>query len=220
MPHIKVCGLTRPEDAGLAIRLGASFIGIILAAESPRRMLPSEAADFMGRLWDEVPNSAHVRPIGVFVNESVREIRQAIDSLGLVGVQIHGNQKAIDLESLSVPVIRAVKMKGPESHEEVVRARSSGPVLLDTHQEGMEGGTGKTFDHNLAIPHIRRGRVFIAGGLNPDNIAKVVQWFGEAEAMPYGFDVSSGLEISPGIKSPVKMHSFFANFKRAMQDRR
>ncbi|MDK2973046.1 MAG: phosphoribosylanthranilate isomerase [Candidatus Sumerlaeota bacterium] len=202
----------------MAIRLGAAYIGLIFTRESPRCLSLPEAAELLGGVWDEATDPKSVRPIGVFVQEPAHEIRNTIESLGLVAVQVHGEYSASDFASFGVPVIRAVRMKGPESHGEVVRALSDGPVVLDSFVEGKSGGTGKLFDHELAIPHIRRGQVFVAGGLNPENIADAAQRLSEAGALPYAFDVSSGLEVSPGIKSPIKMTRFFAALRGALSE--
>jgi phosphoribosylanthranilate isomerase len=208
--------LTRAEDAAFAIRHGADYIGLIFAAQSPRRLALAEATDLMGRLYDAVSDPRRIRPVGVFVDESFAEIRSTVESLGLAAVQYHGTGNAHELEAeLGVPVLRAIRMRGAESHPEVTRAMAEGPVVLDAFVEGMLGGTGMVFDHNLAIPHIRRGTVFLAGGLNPENIGEVIQRLAVTGALPYAFDLSSGVEVSPGIKSPARVSAFFRALRRA-----
>ncbi len=214
-PHIKICGLRRPQDALLALELGASFLGVIFAEGTPRCLETGEAA----ALLDEVRAKAKVpvRPIGVFVHEPIEHIRALVKSLGLAAVQLHAPKPEEDFARFPVPVIRAVRVRGEESRKEIESAMGRGPVLLDAFVEGRHGGTGRVFDHDLAIPHIPKGKVFIAGGLNPDNIGGVAQALANAGALPYAFDASSGLEVSAGIKSDEKLKTFFASFTDVVQ---
>jgi len=207
-PHVKVCGLTRADDAALAVELGAAFIGLIFARESPRHVDEGRAA----ALLDELRAAGHSpRAIGVFVNEPLAEMAALADKLGLAAVQVH---RALPLEAsdeVPVPLLRAIRVRGAQDDGAIREAIASGYALLDTFVEGTHGGTGKVFDHSLALPHLASGRVFIAGGLNPGNIAAIAGRFREAGAgVPYAFDVSSGLEASPGVKDHAKMRAFFA----------
>lgn len=208
--HLKICGLTRPEDAVLAMRLGATFVGLIFAEGTPRCLTPGQADRIVAALRGEFPA---VRPIGVFVHEPASMIHDLVDRLKLVAVQLHGQV----LDNLAVPSLRAVRVRDASSAGEIERALEAGPVLLDSFVEGKHGGTGKVFDHELAMPFLRRpdGRVFLAGGLNPDNIGAVAGRLAAAGALPYAFDVSSGLEASPGVKSPEKMTRFVEEWRRA-----
>ena len=213
-PHVKVCGLTRAEDALAALSFGASFFGLIFAEGTPRCLTREEAAALVGEVRANADNP--VRPVGVFVHEPLDMIRKLIAELGLAAVQLHGDHTPEETRDLGVPVLQAVRMKGPESAGEIETAREAGRVpLLDAFVAGQYGGTGKVFDHDLAVPHIMRGPVFIAGGLNPDNIRSVSGKLKAAGAVPYAFDISSGLEEKPRVKSMDKMERFFGELRKA-----
>ncbi len=207
-PFVKVCGLTRAEDALLALELGASFLGLIFAENTPRLLSQNQARALLADVRMAACGEP-VRPVGVFVHEPIEFIHSCVHDLELAAVQLHTTHSLEDRLSLGVPVIQAIRMRGPESAAEIDRALIDGPVLLDAFVEGQHGGTGRVFDHELAFPHVRRGPMFIAGGLNPENIAGIAARFREEDALPYVFDVSSGLEAEPRIKSHDKMRAFF-----------
>jgi len=207
-PHVKVCGLRRAQDALLALDLGASFLGLIFAQGTPRFLSEDDAARMLAEVRARA--TAPVRPFGVFVSEPVDRIARLVERLDLAAVQLHAPQPEDAIARLPVPTLRAVRVKGPESAADIERAMALGPVLLDTFVDGKHGGTGKVFDHSVALPFFARGSVFIAGGLNPENIGGIVETLREAGGLPYAFDVSSGLEEAPGIKSHDKMRRFFA----------
>lgn len=207
-PHIKVCGLRRSEDALLAIELGASFIGLIFAEGTPRCLQEDEAVAMLAAVRARA--SAPVRPVGVFVHEPIERVSRLVDRLGLVAAQFHAPRTDEELATLPVPSVRVVRVKGPESAPEIEHALARGPVLLDTHAHDKHGGTGRVFDHAVALPWFARGKVFIAGGLNPENIGGIVAALEQAGGQPYAFDASSGLEESPGVKSHDRMRRFFA----------
>lgn len=206
-PHVKVCGLTRVEDALLALELGATYLGLIFAEGTPRCLSECDAAGLLAEVRARA--SAPVRPVGVFVHEPPAAISFLAEHLGLAAVQLHDSRTADSLR-LGIPTWRAVQVRGPESLAEVQSAVSAGTVVLDAFAPGKHGGTGRTFDHSLVDPYLDRGRVFIAGGLNPDNITEVAGRFTETGRQPYGYDVSSGLEAEPRIKDHAKMRAFFS----------
>lgn len=210
--HVKICGLTRVADARLAIELGAAFIGLIFAAESPRRLDIEQAEELLAGLRRNLPGKA-IRPIGVFVHEPVAIICEAIDRLGLAAVQLHAARTAEELACIAVPVVQAVQVRGDEDGPAIREAQQRGAVLLDTFVDGQHGGTGKVFDHGLAVPFIQSGAVFIAGGLKPENISRIAERLRQANARPYCFDASSGLESAPGIKDEEKMRRFFEDLR-------
>lgn len=216
-PHVKVCGLTRATDALLALELGAAFLGLIFADESPRRIPMTTAVKMLAEVREKA--SVPVRPVGVFVDEPIGLIEESVERLGLVAVQLHGAHDENTLAArLTIPVVRAVRVRGPQSREAIICAQKLGPVLLDAFAEGRHGGTGKTFDHALAVEPIGRGPVFIAGGLNPGNIGEIAARLGEAGSQPYAWDVSSGLEERPGVKSADRMRAFFDALKAPLAD--
>lgn len=219
-PRVKVCGLTRLEDARAALELGASFLGFIFA-DSPRRVTRDRVAAMVAQLRDDVAEASLVRPVGVFVREPAHEIAALAHALGLYAVQLHRPPSPEDDAALAgLRVVHAVSVRGPESQGEIIAALDRGAVLLDAFVPGMHGGTGRVFDHHLAQPFFSSGRVWIAGGLNPDNIGGIAATLSESGDPPYVFDVSSGLEESPGVKAPRKMADFFANLRSGWRESR
>jgi len=202
--RVKICGLTRPEDAALAVSLGAWALGVIFAPESPRRVSHEQAVAVLE------PASAGVERVGVFVNAGPDEIVETARVCGLTAVQLHGDESPG--ECLEVGrrtgclVIKALRVAGPESLAGVV-SFDTDFILLDTYQSERHGGTGEVFDWSLAaaLPTSVRGeRLILSGGLNPDNIVEAVR-----VVAPLAVDVASGVESAPGIKDPEKMKLLF-----------
>lgn len=216
-PHVKVCGMTRLEDARLAIELGAAFLGLVFAEESPRRVSRVQARALLAALRGEFGDE-RVRPVGVFVSEPAGEIAALAEELRLAAVQLHTVRPPEERRRIAVPILQAVRVRGEQSASDIAEAAARGAVLLDSFAEGKHGGTGKLFDHALAVAPIHAGAtVFIAGGLKADNIGEIAARLREAAALPYAFDVSSGLEESPGHKSAAKMQAFFAALRQALE---
>ena len=209
-PRIKVCGLTREEDGIAALEAGASFLGLIFA-ESPRRVETIRARKLI-EVWKL--HNANVRVVGVFVNDPFDRIARMVAELGLFAAQIHGTYTMDEIRSADFRVLKAFSVIGPQDDAVIAEAQEVAPVLIDTYSPGKHGGTGKVFDHVLAIPAIRRGHVFIAGGLNPQNVDEVILHFASEDAVPYALDVSSGLEEAKGIKSAKKIVAFFEGVHR------
>ncbi|MBI1292932.1 N-(5'-phosphoribosyl)anthranilate isomerase [bacterium] len=212
-PLTKICGLTRAEDARLALELGASFLGIIMTAKSPRHVPLSAARNLVREVRADHPNA---RFIGVFVNEPPEVLREARETLDLLAVQIHGDHRPAAEALGEEAVIPAVAIRDTKQAEELAALSSRHPaVLADSFSEGVHGGTGKVFNHALVRPVIQRRRLFLAGGLGPDNIGTVVGALG-GEDQPYAYDLSSGVEASAGIKSDEKLRRYFAEFQSAV----
>ncbi len=201
-PRVKICGLTRREDAELAARLGADYLGVIFAAKSPRCVTPEQAREVL----DFAP-----RPpvIGVFVNAPRAEIERAFEIAGLAGVQLHGEESPADCVGLPGYRIKAFRVKDASSFARV-DDYDTDAVLCDTHVKGAHGGTGQTFDHGLVADLARRRPLFLAGGLGPDNVVGAIE-----RVRPFAVDVSSGVEAAPGRKDPAKVENFFANLRAA-----
>lgn len=214
-PRIKICGLKREEDGIAALEAGASFLGVILA-ESPRRIEPSRAKELVSAWQAHNPNA---RVIGVFVNTPIEEVGAIIEDVGLYAAQLHGRYTVEELAGANFRYIRAFSVRGPQDDPAITEAQELGPVLLDGFTPGMHGGTGKVFDHSLAIPPIRRGPVFIAGGLNPENVIGIMDWLAAENAVPYALDVSSGLEQGVGVKSRPKIVAFMEAVYRGMSSK-
>lgn len=196
MTRVKICGLTRREDALLAGRLGASFLGFVLA-ESPRRARPAEVAAWMPELRAQCPN---VAVVGVFVRPARAEAADLAGQLGLDYVQVHGVEPAEATEAAwPRPLLLAC---APERFDAACRAGPWG-VLVDSVDEGGRGGTGRSFDWSRIAP-VAGARWFLAGGLGPDNVGAAI-----GRLHPWGVDASSRLESAPGCKEPALLAAFF-----------
>jgi phosphoribosylanthranilate isomerase len=204
MTAVKICGLTRSVDVALAEELGAAALGFNFAEGSPRRL----SLDAARRLSD-AGRGAALR-VGVFVDEEAGAIREAVEAARLDLVQLHRRLVAEDVERSPVPVIAVVRV-GPSGaalppQDLLSRCRA---VLFDTHAEDLAGGTGRTFDWDLAAGGRVAVPVLLAGGLGPDNVGDAVR-----RLRPWAVDVASGVECAPGVKDPEKMRRFF----RAVRD--
>lgn len=209
-PHVKVCGLTRSEDALLAAELGASFLGIILTQKSLRHV-PMDRAK---ALIADIRATSNALIFGVFVSETAEEILKAKVELALDAVQIHGDVAKLDGLIPKEFTIPAVSIRDSEEAYRIEELGYHYPAILtDSFVAGQHGGTGKVFDHRLAQPLFTTHKVFLAGGLKPENIENVAYKL-EGGPFPYALDLSSGLEAEPGIKSPDRMRLFFALWKR------
>jgi phosphoribosylanthranilate isomerase len=215
---LKICGITRIEDAEAAVEAGADAIGFVFFEGSPRRVTSHQARSIASML------SASVERAGVFVDESRDRIRRIFDEAGLTWVQLHGNEDAAFASSLGVPWIKAMRIRDAIEEAAVARFAAGGHggrVLLDAFKEGSPGGTGTSFDWDLAGAMAGglseatasgssaatgpRTRLILAGGLTPANVGEAVR-----RARPFGVDVSSGVERRAGIKDATKLASFAA----------
>lgn len=198
-PKIKICGITRLKDALLAVDLGADALGFIFA-ESPRKADPHVVRSIVSSL------PPFVDAVGVFVDEDRETVRETAALCGLDRVQLHGNESPDYCRSLGLKALKVIRVKDETSIASMVDYRGAVQgFLLDTYLKGLPGGTGKTFNWELALQAKTHGPVILSGGLGPDNISKAVE-----AVKPYGIDVSSGVEASPGIKDPDKLKLLFA----------
>ena len=204
MPKVKVCGITRLPDALLASDLGASAIGFVFWERSPRAIDPQSAA----RIAARVP--ADVAPVGVFVDASPAWVREVVQRVGLAAVQLHGDEQVERWADLPARVVKAVAVRSTADVQAALRLPAHVTVLLDGHDPVRRGGTGRTLDWTLAAAVARERRTFLAGGLRPENVAAAIEAVG-----PYGIDASSGLEASPGVKSPARLRAFFGAVRTA-----
>lgn len=193
MIKIKICGITNQADAALAVELGADALGFIFAP-SPRQVSPEQARNIIKSL------PPFVQTVGVFVDESLNRIRNIMDFCGLDMIQLHGGESAESCSALMPHVIKGFRLSDSSRLSSIGEYRGKiRAALLDTYQKGIQGGTGKTFDWNLAIRAKEMGMpIILSGGLNPSNIQRAV-----AAVQPYAVDVNSGIEQRPGIKNPV-----------------
>ena len=194
--RVKVCGTTRLKDALLAVACGADAIGFIFYKKSPRYVTLKTAKEICSKL------PPFVHRVGVFVNETAEAINLIADRCGLDTVQLHGDESPAFCKKIKHRVIKAVRIKDSGSLGGLSQYTVDG-YLLDTFKEDQWGGTGKVFDWTLAQRAKRYGPVIIAGGLNPRNVKEAIR-----QVQPYGVDVSSGVEQSPGKKDPKKLKAF------------
>jgi phosphoribosylanthranilate isomerase len=194
---VKICGLTRVEDAVQAASLGATAIGLVFWPSSPRRVSVALARDIAGA----VP--ASVLKVGVFVNASRGEIERTVVDVGLDVVQLHGDESSAFARALGIRFIKAIGL-GPASDDTLFAGWDGATVLLDAHDPVRRGGTGTPVDWDRAARLARRHELILAGGLTPATIAHAVR-----AVRPAGVDVSSGVELEPGIKDHIRLASLF-----------
>ena len=194
---VKICGITRPQDAERAAALGATALGFIFWPSSPRRIAPA-AARAIARILP-----ASVMKVGVFVDASADELARTLEEAGLDAVQLHGSESPAVARGLEARVIKAIPL-GSQDAEAQVAAWTGTTLLLDAHDPVRRGGTGRVVDWEQAARLARRHEVILAGGLNPDNVADAVR-----RVRPAGIDVSSGVEEAPGVKDLVKLAALF-----------
>jgi phosphoribosylanthranilate isomerase len=198
---VKICGLTNYEDAVAALDMGADLLGFNFYSKSPRFIPPEKASRIISRL------PAFIDIAGVFVNETIEKVLEIQKLCQLDWVQLHGDEApefCRQFLSHSVKVMKAIRVK---DQQDIRKADDyfTDAILLDAFDPEKYGGTGLTFDWNV-IGHINK-RVFLAGGINPDNAAEA------AELGVYGIDVCSGIEAEPGKKDHKKMKQLFENIR-------
>lgn len=195
--RVKICGITRIEDALTAVTQGADAIGLVFFDSSPRNVSISLAAE----IASQIP--AFVTVVGLFVNAEPHFIKEVISKVKLDLLQFHGDETPTECASYSLPFIKAIRVK-PDTNlvqyaQDFYFAKA---LLLDAYTEGMAGGTGHVFDWNL-IPKQLTKPVILAGGLTADNVADAI-----VQINPYAVDVSGGVELSKGIKDAAKIAAF------------
>lgn len=206
---IKICGITNVADARAAVEAGADALGFVFHSASPRNVSPDIARTIIGQL------PPFVLAVGVFVNEDVKVVRDLMDSCGLALAQLHGDESAGYCESLGRPVLRAIRLKDRGSllalAEYKGRARVRG-FVVDAFSEAAFGGTGRIADWHLAAEAAAAAPVILAGGLTAENVAEGIR-----TVRPYGVDVSSGVEASPGKKDHAKIAAFVRAVRACME---
>jgi phosphoribosylanthranilate isomerase len=201
---VKICGITNLDDAIAAVDFGADALGFVFFKESPRYIPDSRAALIIKRL------PSFITTVGVFVNEQPEHIENIIATTGIDVVQLHGAESPEECR-LARRVIKAVRVDTLESLDPLISYREIvSAFLLDTFTSGLFGGTGKIFNWDIAVEAKQFGRIILAGGLTPDNVAEAVK-----RVRPYGVDVSSGIEFEQGRKDHKKMQLFIERAKAA-----
>jgi phosphoribosylanthranilate isomerase len=207
LTKIKVCGITRLEDAEYAAELGAWAVGFILWPQSKRAVDPAVAAGITRVM------RRRLELVGVFVNQSLDEIADSVDVLGLTHVQLHGDEGPAFCTAVAqrtgAKIIKAVRIGHAADLQDAARFRTDFH-LLDTSQAGLYGGTGKTWDWELVKHWRSKVPYLLSGGLTAENVGA-----GIVATRPWGVDVASGVESEPGIKDPAKLEAFFAAVEAA-----
>jgi phosphoribosylanthranilate isomerase len=195
--RVKICGITRVEDALAAAAAGADAIGLVFYAKSPRAVDIEQARAILAAL------PPFVTTVGLFVDAERSELERILASVPLDLLQFHGDESVQQCEAFGRPYIKALRVKaGDDIAAQVARYPSAQGILLDAYVEGVPGGTGEAFDWSL-IPQALSKPLILAGGLRPDNVAEAV-----SRVRPYAVDVSGGVEASKGVKDVEKVGAF------------
>lgn len=204
IPKIKICGITNYDDAAMAVDLGVDALGFIFAS-SPRKIEPDKARKIIMKL------PPFVKTVGVFVNEDTENMLDIVKCCGIDNIQLQGDEPPETCESLMPRTIKALKIKDdciPQQfslYKGTVKA-----LLLDTYSKKVAGGTGKTFNWDIAVKMKALGvPIILAGGISPSNIGEAVK-----KVNPYGIDVGSGIEEKPGKKDHSLMKELFENLRK------
>jgi phosphoribosylanthranilate isomerase len=195
--RVKICGITREQDALAAVHAGADAIGLVFYPPSPRHVTLEQAAAITRRL------PPFVTVVGLFVNADADTIRESVQAGRVSLIQFHGQECPDYCAEHGLPWLKAIRMKDDlDLDQAAADYGGAAALLLDAYRPGVPGGTGETFDWER-IPSQLASRIVLAGGLNPDNVAEAVR-----RVRPYAVDVSGGVEANPGIKDPDKIARF------------
>jgi phosphoribosylanthranilate isomerase len=199
MTRVKICGITNDADARAAIENGASALGFVFWAQSPRVVSPDLAASIVAGL------PPFVSAVGVFVDQPPSEVGAIARTVGLTAVQLHGREDAAAYAGLAPRIIKSIAVRGDEAIDEAARLPLGAMVLLDAYDPVARGGTGRPIDWTIAAAIARRRATVLSGGLHAANVADAIR-----AVRPAAVDVSSGVEASPGRKDPAKLDAFFS----------
>jgi phosphoribosylanthranilate isomerase len=198
--RVKICGITTWGDARISVDLGASALGFNFYPPSPRAISPADAWNIIRRL------PPFVEAVGVFVNWPPLVVDALARALRLGSVQLHGSESPEVVAELARKhrVVKAIQVGRGFRVASLSGFRRADGLLLDGFARGLHGGTGRTLDWNLARSARRYGRIILAGGLKPENIAEAIR-----VAQPYAVDIASGVEFQPGRKDPARLRALF-----------
>lgn len=207
--RVKFCGMTRADDAAMAVALGVDAIGLVFVPQSKRNVSLAQAREIIAA----VPPLVVV--IGLFMDAPAAQVSACLDALPLDALQFHGRETPEYCAQFRRPYVKALAMGDGLD----VAATASGyadarGILLDAHRSGEQGGSGQRFDWSM-IPCDLAGRIVLAGGLTPENVAIAID-----AVQPFAVDVSSGIELAPGIKCPRRMQQFMNEVDRASRESR
>ncbi len=204
MTRIKICGITRSEDALICARAGADAIGLVFYPPSPRFVMAAQAVAIVRAL------PPFVTTVGLFVNPTVEQVEAVLSEVHLDVLQFHGDEPPEFCAGFGVPYLKAIRVKaGVDLVQCAIRYQEAQGLLLDAYVEGTPGGTGQFFDWEL-IPAGLPLPVILSGGLEPANVADAIR-----RVRPWAVDVSSGVEASKGIKDAAKIAAFIQGVRSA-----
>ena len=202
--RVKICGITRLEDAMNTVNAGADAIGLVFYAPSPRAVTIAQAQQIVAAL------PPFISVVGLFVNAKQTEIESVLSKVRLDILQYHGDESASDCQQINLPYYKAIRVKADTNLLQYeAEFKSAKALLLDTYSEAAVGGTGQVFDWNL-IPNNLTKPMILAGGLTADNVALAIQ-----QVRPYAVDVSGGVEQNKGIKDAAKIAAFMRGVSNA-----
>ena len=200
--RVKICGITCPEDALVAVKVGADAIGLVFYPPSPRYVELEQAVEIVASL------PPFVTTVGLFVDADAETIAEVVNQVNIDLIQFHGNESADYCAQHARPWIRALRVqKDTDVAKEIMPFSAARGILLDAYRPDVPGGTGETFDWSLIPQGFAQG-IVLAGGLDADNVAQAVR-----QVHPYAVDVSSGVEAAPGIKDTDKMARFMESVR-------
>lgn len=203
MARIKICGITRIEDALAAAQAGADAIGLVFHAASPRAISPEQAAAIVRAL------PPFVSSVGLFVDASEARVNEVLRQVPLDMLQFHGDEPDEFCQRFARPYLKAVRVRPGDDINALAAAwPGASGILLDSYKPGVPGGTGETFDWSM-VPAQRSWPLILAGGLQADNVRQAIEL-----TAPWAVDVSGGVEAVRGIKDPAKINAFIQEVKR------
>jgi len=204
--RVKICGITRPEDAVLAASLGADALGLVFYQGSKRAVSVQQALEIRKIL------PAFVSLVGLFVNADRKQVMGVISQLHLDCLQFHGDEDAAYCQSFAMPYIKAIRVQPEQDPMVVIKSHpQAAAILLDAYDPQHAGGTGKQFDWSVARECVQQSPrpIVLAGGLDADNAGQAIN-----EVKPWALDLSSGVESEPGLKDPERLKVFFDEVNR------
>lgn len=203
MARIKICGITRIEDALAAAQAGADAIGLVFHAASPRAISPEQAAAIVRAL------PPFVSSVGLFVDATEARVNEVLRQVPLDMLQFHGDEPDEFCQRFARPYLKAVRVRPGDDINALAAAwPGASGILLDSYKPGVPGGTGETFDWSM-VPARRSWPLILAGGLQADNVRQAIEL-----TAPWAVDVSGGVEAARGIKDPAKINAFIQEVKR------
>jgi phosphoribosylanthranilate isomerase len=201
MVKVKICGITNQEDAMIAVEAGADALGFIFVENTPRLISPNAAAEIIKNL------PPFVTPVGVFWDHPEGHVKAVAEACGLRALQFHGDETPDDISRYTLPVIKTIKVSGPQDLARMEPYRRVSAFLLDSASRWSEGEPRQPIEWRLA--RMAPGRIILSAGLSPENVARAI-----SIARPYAVDVNSGVEARPGRKDPDKVWRFISEAKR------